>query len=86
MSDQRSDQNYENLFRPLNIGHTTLKNRVVMGSMHTGLEEVKNGTKRIAAYYEARAGAVLTNNNCISNRRRKSRSYRQLLFLKHLRS
>ena len=64
MSDQRSDQNYENLFRPLNIGHTTLKNRVVMGSMHTGLEEVKNGTKRIAAYYEARArggvGLIIT--------------------------
>ena len=46
MSDQRSDQNYENLFRPLNIGHTTLKNRVVMGSMHTGLEEVKKRNEK----------------------------------------
>jgi 2,4-dienoyl-CoA reductase (NADPH2) len=64
MTDRLNDRYYENLFSPLNIGHTTLKNRVVMGSMHTGLEEVKNGTKRIAAYYEARAkggvGLIIT--------------------------
>ena len=53
MKDQWSDHPYPNLFKPLNLGHTTLKNRVVMGSMHTGLEETKNGIKRIAAYYEA---------------------------------
>ena len=46
---------YPHLFQPLNLGFTTLKNRALMGSMHTGLEEVKGGTKRIAAYYEARA-------------------------------
>ena len=46
---------YPNLFKPLDLGFTTLKNRVLMGSMHTGLEEVKNGYHRMAAYYEERA-------------------------------
>lgn len=30
---------YANLLKPLDLGHTQLKNRVLMGSMHTGLEE-----------------------------------------------
>ncbi len=46
---------YKHLFEPLDLGFTTLKNRVLMGSMHTGLEEEKNGTERIAAYYAERA-------------------------------
>ena len=40
--------NYPNLLAPLNLGYLTLKNRVVMGSMHTGLEEAKNGFARAA--------------------------------------
>lgn len=47
--------NYPNLLSPLDLGFTTLKNRVLMGSMHTGLEEVKNGYHRMAAYFEERA-------------------------------
>ena len=47
--------NFPNLLKPLNLGFTTLKNRVLMGSMHTGLEEVKNGYGRMASYFEARA-------------------------------
>ena len=47
--------NYPNLFEPLDLGFTTLKNRVLMGSMHTGLEEVKNGYQRMASYFEQRA-------------------------------
>lgn len=47
---------YPNLFQPLDLGFTTLKNRVLMGSMHTGLEEEKDGFSRMAAYYGARAG------------------------------
>jgi len=43
------------LFRPLDLGFTTLKNRVLMGSMHTGLEEEKDGFKRMACYYGKRA-------------------------------
>lgn len=46
---------YPRLFEPLNLGITTLKNRVLMGSMHTGLEEVKNGFERMAEFYSARA-------------------------------
>jgi 2,4-dienoyl-CoA reductase (NADPH2) len=34
---------YPNLFRPLDLGHLTLPNRVLMGSMHTGLEETATG-------------------------------------------
>lgn len=46
---------YPNLLRPLDLGHTTLKNRVLMGSMHTGLEEEKGGFDRMATYFGARA-------------------------------
>ncbi|PWC15511.1 NADPH-dependent 2,4-dienoyl-CoA reductase [Brenneria roseae subsp. roseae] len=45
---------YPHLFSPLDLGFTTLKNRVVMGSMHTGLEEHPDGTKRLAAFYRER--------------------------------
>jgi 2,4-dienoyl-CoA reductase (NADPH2) len=46
---------YKHIFEPLDLGFTTLKNRILMGSMHTGLEEEKNGIERIAAYYAERA-------------------------------
>ena len=46
---------YKHIFEPLDLGFTTLKNRILMGSMHTGLEEEKNGIERIAAYYADRA-------------------------------
>jgi 2,4-dienoyl-CoA reductase (NADPH2) len=45
---------YPNLFQPLNLGFTTLKNRVLMGSMHTGLEELGDWN-RVAQYYGERA-------------------------------
>ena len=46
---------YPHLLKPLDLGFTTLKNRVLMGSMHTGLEEEKNGFHRLAAFYAERA-------------------------------
>ncbi len=46
---------YPNLLQPLELGFMTLKNRVLMGSMHTGLEEEKDGFRRMAVYYAARA-------------------------------
>ncbi len=46
---------FPKLFSPLDLGFTQLKNRAVMGSMHTGLEETKNGFDKMAAYYEERA-------------------------------
>jgi 2,4-dienoyl-CoA reductase (NADPH2) len=46
---------YPHLLQPLELGFITLKNRVLMGSMHTGLEEEKDGFRRMAAYYAARA-------------------------------
>ena len=45
---------YPHMLRPLDLGFTTLKNRVLMGSMHTGLEEEKT-FKRLAAYFAERA-------------------------------
>jgi len=48
-------QKYPNLFSPLDAGAAQLKNRAVMGSMHTGLEEAENGFERLAAYYAERA-------------------------------
>lgn len=46
---------YPSLFAPLDLGFTTLKNRVLMGSMHTGLEEHPSGAERLAAFYAERA-------------------------------
>ena len=46
---------YKNLFEPLDLGFTTLKNRILMGSMHTGLEEEKNGFEKMAIFYGERA-------------------------------
>ena len=47
---------YPHLLSPLDLGFTQLKNRVLMGSMHTGLEEAPNGFERMAAFYAERAG------------------------------
>ncbi|HLO93718.1 MAG TPA: NADPH-dependent 2,4-dienoyl-CoA reductase [Burkholderiaceae bacterium] len=46
---------YEHLLAPLDLGHTQLKNRVLMGSMHTGLEDSRKHFERMAAYYAERA-------------------------------
>lgn len=46
---------YPNLLKPLDLGFTTLPNRVLMGSMHVGLEEAPNGFERMAEFYATRA-------------------------------
>ena len=46
---------YDKLLSPLDLGFTTLKNRVLMGSMHTNLEEIPGGFERMAVYYGERA-------------------------------
>ena len=46
---------YPHLLEPLDLGFTKLRNRTLMGSMHTGLEEVKGGFDRLAAFYAERA-------------------------------
>ncbi|MFN6970823.1 MAG: NADPH-dependent 2,4-dienoyl-CoA reductase, partial [Rheinheimera sp.] len=55
---------YPHLLKPLDLGFTQLKNRVLMGSMHTGLEEEKQGFAKLAAFYEERAkggvGLIIT--------------------------
>lgn len=48
-------ENFPLLLAPLDLGFTTLKNRVIMGSMHTGLEEERDGFARMAVYYAERA-------------------------------
>ncbi|MBW2243666.1 MAG: NADPH-dependent 2,4-dienoyl-CoA reductase [Deltaproteobacteria bacterium] len=57
-------ERYPNLFSPLDLGHTTLKNRALMGSMHTGLEEAEGGFERMAAFFAERArggvGMIIT--------------------------
>lgn len=52
---------YPNLFAPLDLGHTRLKNRILMGSMHTGLEDIPDSHERLAAFYgeRARGGVAL---------------------------
>lgn len=59
-----SHSTYPHLLAPLDLGFTTLKNRVLMGSMHTGLEEATNGHERMAAYFAERArggvGLIIT--------------------------
>ena len=55
---------FPNLLKPLDLGFTSLKNRVLMGSMHTGLEEAPNGHERMAAFFAERArggvGLIIT--------------------------
>lgn len=46
---------YPHLLAPLDLGFTTLPNRVLMGSMHVGLEEAENGFARMAEFYATRA-------------------------------
>jgi 2,4-dienoyl-CoA reductase (NADPH2) len=50
-----ANAHYPHLLTPLDLGFTTLRNRVLMGSMHTGLEERPQGFERQAAYFKARA-------------------------------
>jgi 2,4-dienoyl-CoA reductase (NADPH2) len=55
---------YPHLFQPLDLGFTQLKNRIIMGSMHTGLEDLADGHFRQAAYFAERArgevGLIIT--------------------------
>ncbi|UJJ58476.1 NADPH-dependent 2,4-dienoyl-CoA reductase [Rhodanobacter denitrificans] len=46
---------YPNLFAPLDLGHVTLPNRILMGSMHTGLEDKASDYDKLAAYFAERA-------------------------------
>jgi 2,4-dienoyl-CoA reductase (NADPH2) len=46
---------FPHLLAPLDLGFTTLKNRAIMGSMHVGLEEARDGFTRMAAFYAERA-------------------------------
>lgn len=48
-------EHFPHLLEPLDLGFTQLKNRVLMGSMHTGLEEHKDGHQRLARYFSERA-------------------------------
>ena len=58
MSNARENSFYPRLFEPLDLGYTQLKNRIIMGSMHTGLEESgDDGFDRLAAFYAERAKA-----------------------------
>ena len=62
--DITSNNPYPNLFRPLDLAFTQLRNRSVMGSMHTGLEEDHDDLDRLAAFYRERAkggiGLIIT--------------------------
>ncbi len=55
---------YPNLLSPLDLGFTKIKNRALMGSMHTGLEEMPDGFGKMAVYYARRAkggaGLIIT--------------------------
>lgn len=55
MTDSSKHSLYPHLLEPLDLGHVTLKNRVLMGSMHVGLEEERFGLKKLAAYFARRA-------------------------------
>lgn len=48
---------FKNMLTPLDLGFTVLKNRILMGAMHTGLEEEKSGLSKLAAFYRERAQA-----------------------------
>ena len=60
---------YPILLSELDLGFTKLKNRIIMGSMHTNLEESKDGFQRLATFYAERAkgGVGLIVTSAISN-------------------
>ena len=59
---------YPSLFEPLDLGFTTLRNRILMGSMHTGLEDKRKDYPKLAAYFAERAaggaGLMVTGGIC----------------------
>lgn len=55
MTDTTKANPFPHLLEPLDLGFTKIANRTLMGSMHTGLEEEKNGWAKLAAFYEERA-------------------------------
>ena len=68
---------YPRLFEPLDLGFTTLANRTIMGSMHTGLEDRARDFDRLATFFAERAkggcGLIITG---ASRRTSKARSTR----------
>jgi 2,4-dienoyl-CoA reductase (NADPH2) len=55
MTADSPNPHYPNLFAPLRVGPLTLPNRILMGSMHTGLESAPGGHAKLAAFYAERA-------------------------------
>ena len=55
MNKNAAKSHFSLLMSPLNLGYTVLKNRAIMGSMHTGLEESWNGYEKLAKFYQERA-------------------------------
>ena len=55
MTEAHPDNPYPHLLAPLDLGFTTLRNRSLMGSMHTGLEDSRRQFERLAAYFAERA-------------------------------
>mgnify|MGYP001820114932 FL=1 len=48
-------EHYPNLFMPVDLGFTRLENRVIMGSMHTGMEDMRGGFRKLSEFYVERA-------------------------------
>ncbi|MCB1664707.1 MAG: NADPH-dependent 2,4-dienoyl-CoA reductase [Pseudomonadales bacterium] len=70
----KPDAPYPHLLAPLDLGFTQLRNRVLMGSMHTGLEDIPDSHARLAAFYAERAaggvalivtGGFMPNAHCL---------------------
>ena len=79
-----SNTYYPRLFEPLDLGFTLLPNRVLMGSMHTGLEDVRGGFDKLAAFYAERAaggvGLIVTGGVAPSLRGRLALNASQLSY------
>lgn len=54
-TQQQENKAFPHLFQPLKVHNHELPNRVIMGSMHTGLEEMRGGFKKLAQFYKERA-------------------------------
>ena len=79
---------YPKLMQPLDLGFTTLRNRALMGSMHTGLEEAPDGHKRMAAFFAERArggvGLIVTG-GFGPNKRAATHEHTRMLWSDHRR-
>ena len=67
MTSNPGMSHYPNLLAPLNVGRATLRNRMIMGSMHTRLDMEENGLHKMAVFLASDAASYVTGETVIAD-------------------